>query len=413
MQTVARYYRRITPEIRRRLVLDSAAANKGLQTNKENTHCRNNKGNIRKPVLPAGDSPAACQRADPLLAFEQQQQQLLLPSLCKICLGVLGRHVTELVHQLDGQLDFLAPDIKAALLAVARRRGELSRAVLAALSDESWRQLDLAGCSRLFAADIIAVAARMPNLQVLDVSGCERLAAGGWRQLASAWPHLTVIRLGGSGLQLGGDEGGAADWEEAFASDDEGAADKVASPAVGSAARAAGRQLSPGSSGSSSSEPFNPGVTSAAARQAAGVSSSKPQSIRLKQLRVLVWPDVPAAAVELVQQRCPRVLINPVMRCDPVTGRLPPRELDGSRPLDEPFMELVGHEALLGISPEGQQQQQQGGIVHIAEKFRVAYVQQAARLKEKERRMRVNEQKRQLKASHALRTLNAWLDEPA
>jgi hypothetical protein len=43
--------------------------------------------------------------------------------------------------------------------------------VLSALSDESWRQLDLSGCSRLFAADMIAVAGRMPNLQVLDVSG--------------------------------------------------------------------------------------------------------------------------------------------------------------------------------------------------------------------------------------------------
>jgi hypothetical protein len=49
---------------------------------------------------------------------EQQQQQL--PSLQQLCVGVLGRHVTELVQQLDGQLAWLPADVKAALLAVAR-----------------------------------------------------------------------------------------------------------------------------------------------------------------------------------------------------------------------------------------------------------------------------------------------------
>jgi hypothetical protein len=49
----------------------------------------------------------------------------------------------------------------------------------------------------------------------------------------------------------------------------------------------------------------------------------------------------------------------------------------------------------------------------IADKFRAAYVQQAARLREKEQRMWKAQQRRQLRSSHALRTLNAWLDEPA
>lgn len=51
---------------------------------------------------------------------QQQQQVLLLPSLQVLCLGVLGRHVTQLVEQLDGQLGWLPADVKAALLAVAR-----------------------------------------------------------------------------------------------------------------------------------------------------------------------------------------------------------------------------------------------------------------------------------------------------
>jgi phosphoglycerate-specific signal transduction histidine kinase len=54
------------------------------------------------------------------LQQEAQQQQQLLPSLQQLCVGVLGRHVTELVQHLEGQLGWLPADVKAALLAVAR-----------------------------------------------------------------------------------------------------------------------------------------------------------------------------------------------------------------------------------------------------------------------------------------------------
>lgn len=59
----------------------------------------------------------------------------------------------------------------------------------------------------------------------------------------------------------------------------------------------------------------------------------------------------------------------------------------------------------------GQGQQQQEPVVHIADKFRQAYIDRAKRLYEKERRLAAAEQKKQLKASHALRTMHAWLDE--
>jgi hypothetical protein len=143
------------------------------------------------------------------------------------------------------------------------------------------------------------------------------------------------------------EEGGAVDWEEAFASDNEVEADKGAHPAEGSKGSALHSKVSPGSSSSSSSDVDKLTWASIPGQEAASVSLKKPQSSRLKHLRVLVWPDVPAAAVELVQQRCPRVLINPTMKCNPVTGRFPPIELDGSRALDEPYLQLVGPEALL------------------------------------------------------------------
>jgi hypothetical protein len=66
----------------------------------------------------------------------------------------------------------------------------------------------------------------------------------------------------------------------------------------------------------------------------------------LKELRVLVWPDVPPEAVQLVQQRCPRVAINPALLPDAVSGQLPPPEVDPRVPLDAPAMALVGQQAL-------------------------------------------------------------------
>jgi hypothetical protein len=43
--------------------------------------------------------------------------------------------------------------------------------VLAALADAEWSQLDLAGCRRLNAAEVLAVAAVMPHIRVLDMTG--------------------------------------------------------------------------------------------------------------------------------------------------------------------------------------------------------------------------------------------------
>lgn len=68
-------------------------------------------------------------------------------------------------------------------------------------------------------------------------------------------------------------------------------------------------------------------------------------------------------------------------------------------------------EAVAAMAAAGHTQQQQHEVVHIADKFRQAYIDRARRLKEKERRLAAAEERKQLKASHALRTLDAWLDE--
>jgi hypothetical protein len=236
-------------------------------------------------------------------------------------------------------------------------------------------------------------------------AGFEQLSAGGWKQLARAWPRLTILRLGGTaaatseavkalqhilpgilppqpaaasagkaaagsmplcGAPFGaaavdspaGEAGNAADaaaggkreegaaegelgsWEDAFASDseqeDEAANNTAASSQPASTAAQQSDSWTASSINTSTSR-----HTQQLQQQAAAAGDC-----RLKELHVLVWPDVPAEAVQLVQQRCPRVAVNPSLLPDAVSGQLPPPEVDPGVSLDAPAMALVGPQAL-------------------------------------------------------------------
>lgn len=64
------------------------------------------------------------QQAAPQAKAKQQLQQEFrmyqVPSLHKLCMTVLGQHVTALVEQLGDQVQWLPADVRAVLLAVAR-----------------------------------------------------------------------------------------------------------------------------------------------------------------------------------------------------------------------------------------------------------------------------------------------------
>lgn len=51
---------------------------------------------------------------------QQQHRMYQVPSLHKLCMTVLGQHVTALVEQLGDQVQWLPADVRAVLLAVAR-----------------------------------------------------------------------------------------------------------------------------------------------------------------------------------------------------------------------------------------------------------------------------------------------------
>lgn len=220
------------------------------------------------------------------------------------------------------------------------------------------------------------------------VAGFDHLSAAGWRKLARAFPLLTILRLGGSASSSSAALKALPHILPGLLHPAAAAAAPVAAVAAGPPATAAagmdgeqgGRQCTAdcsaccsGSSNGAAEETAELEVLSSwedafqydwelrADQQRKGscccgsphVHAAEQQqqqqyrvSSRLQLLRVLVWPDVPDEAVQLVQQQCPRILINPAMVPDPATGHLPPAQVDPGVPLDAPWMQLAGPHAL-------------------------------------------------------------------
>ncbi len=144
-------------------------------------------------------APPTAQRHKARLASADARSAVQSPvlSLQALALGCIGHYLEDFVREAGDHLAWLPADAKAALLAVARRRsllyssrssstassGRRSRAAsaggpapkhdgpcaaLAALLDESWQHLDLAGCSRLSATAVLDAAEHLPQLRVVS-----------------------------------------------------------------------------------------------------------------------------------------------------------------------------------------------------------------------------------------------------
>jgi hypothetical protein len=87
--------------------------------------------------------------------------------LVSLCLGVLGRHLEDVIEELSEISVIFPPDIKMTLLGIAKRRGMLSDSVLLALVDCSWELLDISG-SDVTDAGLQNVAETCLHLKVVD-----------------------------------------------------------------------------------------------------------------------------------------------------------------------------------------------------------------------------------------------------
>eukprot|EP00268_Persea_americana_P052935 TRINITY_DN5955_c0_g2_i4.p1 TRINITY_DN5955_c0_g2~~TRINITY_DN5955_c0_g2_i4.p1 ORF type:complete len:317 (-),score=72.61 TRINITY_DN5955_c0_g2_i4:131-1081(-) len=94
-------------------------------------------------------------------------------SLLSLCIGVLGKHFEDITAELNEIAVNFPPDIKMAMLGVARRRNLLNDDVLIALAEKSWDILDISG-SEVSDFGLVKVAELCHHLRAIDISGCAR-----------------------------------------------------------------------------------------------------------------------------------------------------------------------------------------------------------------------------------------------
>ncbi|GBF97514.1 hypothetical protein Rsub_10437 [Raphidocelis subcapitata] len=391
-----------------------------------------------------------------------------VPPLRALALAVLARHVSELAAAAgEGGCGWLPAEAKAALLAAARRRGELSDAVLLALVDGDLACLDVSG-TKVSSGALIKAAARAPRLRALDASSAPRVSAAALRRVAALCPGLALLRLGGPGpcrdaaaaalpkivpaiapdAVLEDDGGGvsaAAAAEAAAAAAAVAAAAAAvaaaaaappragvgaasaaapasageAEPAAAAAAAAAADSWEDladeagGGSGGSGIEPGAPRDSAAAAAAGPWVAPGAPG--RLWALRAVVWPDAPREAREALARLCPRVALNPAAEAAaPLLGQLP-RELDPAVALDAAAFEAVGPGAMQDLEEEAARlAAQRGAGPSVAERFRQAFIDRDAARRSRDARLARAEAARaardRLRRSGGERALTAWLD---
>ena len=191
---------------------------------------------------------------------------------------LLARHVDELVTVCGPSLRHLPPDVRAALLAAARRRGCLDDAALAALMDEGATILDVSHCGAAVTdAGIESLASRgaLHRIVAADLTACDGVTPRGLRALAAAAPSMHTLRCGGS----------------------------QAANAAANAAVAPREEVLPGvlprlrpDTARDNHETWEDLAFDAGSRGAAS-------------LRWLVWPDVDPIRRSRVHVRCPRVRV--------------------------------------------------------------------------------------------------------
>ncbi|KAL4179452.1 hypothetical protein AMTRI_Chr13g119850 [Amborella trichopoda] len=113
-------------------------------------------------------------------------------SLVALCLGVLGKHLEDIIVDLCEVSSIFPPDIKMAILSISRRRKLLDDYSLIALADTSWELLDISG-SAVSNVGLERVPGICPNLKALDIRGSHRSDFTAWRCLKFLKPSLKVV----------------------------------------------------------------------------------------------------------------------------------------------------------------------------------------------------------------------------
>ncbi|KAL5715407.1 hypothetical protein ACHQM5_017232 [Ranunculus cassubicifolius] len=303
-------------------------------------------------------------------------------SLVSLCLGVLGKHLEDIIEDLSEISASFPPHTKMAMMAISRRRKLLNDEILISLVDSSWDTLDISG-SHVSDFGLIQVAKRCPSLRAVDVSLCCQVSAVGVSELLKHCCLLETLRCGGC-------------------------------PRSDAAVR---RCL---------------GIMKPKLNDVAGDSweelldDNKDISNGAESLRWLLWPKIDEDSRESLAAECPRILVNPDSSPFSLRGAQVPKEAIADIPLDEAFVRDIDPKTWEAVpttsSPRLTTSQGHGGEVHIAERFRQAFVERDARLapkrakNERQHRRRANKEwvttsadaKSIVLASKLAKSLQAW-----
>ncbi|XP_026404922.1 uncharacterized protein LOC113300007 [Papaver somniferum] len=273
------------------------------------------------------------------------------PSLVSLCLGVIGKHFEEIFECVGDVLASFPPDTKLALVAIAKRRKLLNDDVLISLADSSWDVLDLSG-SNVSDLGLTKVSEMAKSLRTVDIRRCCEITAGGVSELVSNCRSLEILRCGGcvnsnltarrslKYLKPKLKEFHEDSWENLYSLD---------------------------------------------------------ISVDAESLRWLVWPEIDCQSERILTKECPRILVNPM-----------PSTRFGFRVLQVPYEALpdvtLDDHIIKDINPKAWEV---GGVssnavarpppnfneLPIAEKFRLAFVERAARLALKEAKMAIKNER--------------------
>lgn len=259
------------------------------------------------------------------------------PSLVSLCLGIVGKHLEDIIGDLDEIAVNFPVDIKIAIASIARRRKLLSDDVIISLADSSWEILDISG-SDVSDFGLVKVAQMCKSLKAVDISCCDRITAAGVSEFLLHCHSLETLRCGGS-------------------------------PRSNHAARRCLGILKPKLNdveGDSWEELVNTDIGHGA-----------------QSLRWFVWPNIDKDSLEMMSTECPRIIVNPKPSHFGFRGFEVPREAFPDITLDDPFVKdidpsawAVPRFASMGISTSLLSPNE----LSMAEKFRLAFVERDTRL---------------------------------
>ena len=320
-------------------------------------------------------------RDSSLAAFRSPAHRLapsIIPSLHALCLGVLADYLEELVEYGESVLPLLPAAAKASLLAAARRRSLLTNDALRLLADPEHTSLDvhtLEGSPLLTPASILTAAREIgPSLLYIDLTGI------GFKprfltSLAAVAPRIQVLRFGKFPPNVDAEDMGYALL---------GILPKLEQGTVG--------------------------IVDSWEEAAEESTHDAPQG-RLMRLRCVLWPEIPFEIKQMCLEVAPALSINP-SAAEIKAKKLPPEssarcELDGELAAGVAGQEAWELEAQRRKGEKGQEAPPP--VIHIAERFRMAYESQDKRLKKRDEWLWRKATRETLK-SGAERAIHEWED---